>query len=402
MSTHICDIIILGLPTVLMGHIVHLLRVASLIRIHLLCKAGCSVVFDNQKCDLILNGDVILRGYKDSATDLWMLPLPTRVCTTPGTNVLPQPGPCTGCAPHPLQDVSDVHPKLTLATFTHSVQTRANAVKFAHQLLCNPKILTLLKVVRKGFVKGCPNMTETLILKYLNPSPATAKGHMKHPRHGIHSTRPKGPTTDNVQLLPVAQITPPFLPIIQEVPVYPGPAYRAQLGPSIIVDNSNESITYVFYFGAFADKNSGIVYHNLTRSFPFMSYDGSLCFLVLYHYTSNAILATPIVGLDDMSIFQAYKTYFEVLSAKGYKPKLNTMDNQATKHIKKFLTKNDCKLQVVNAQSKHSRRPSLQHWQQPTAISHCNCGINLPHRYKIPLTCSKPPELIQQNQHMKF
>ena len=89
------------------------------------------------------------------------------------------------------------------------------------------------------------------------------------------------------------------------------------------------------------------MYHKLTGCFPFMSYDGSVCFLVLYHYKSYAILATPIAGLDNMSIFQAYKTYFKDLSAKGYKPKLNIMDNQVTKHIKKFITKNNCKLQVV-------------------------------------------------------
>jgi hypothetical protein len=35
------------------------------------------------------------------------------------------------------------------------------------------------------------------------------------------------------------------------------------------------------------------------------------------------------------------------LAAKGIKPKLNVMDNQATKHIKKILNKNDCKLQLI-------------------------------------------------------
>jgi hypothetical protein len=105
------------------------------------------------------------------------------------------------------------------------------------------------------------------------------------------------------------------------------------LGPNIIVGNNNESIANVFCFGAFADKNSGILYHNLTGSFPFMSYNGSVCFLILHHYKSNAILATPIAGLDNMSIFQAYKRYLEDFLAKGYKPKLNIMDNQATKHI---------------------------------------------------------------------
>ncbi len=39
-STHVCDIWIPGLPTVLTGHIVPLLRIASLIGIRLLCKVG--------------------------------------------------------------------------------------------------------------------------------------------------------------------------------------------------------------------------------------------------------------------------------------------------------------------------------------------------------------------------
>jgi hypothetical protein len=81
------------------------------------------------------------------------------------------------------------HPAIAL--FTHSICTRMNAVKFAHQLLGNPRILTLLKAISHGFLHGCPNMTKKLILKYLNPSPATAKGHIKHPCQGIQSTTPK-------------------------------------------------------------------------------------------------------------------------------------------------------------------------------------------------------------------
>jgi len=118
-------------------------------------------------------------------------------------------------------------------------------------------------------------------------------------------------------------------------------------GPNLIADDEDQSIANIFCFGAFADKQSGIVYHDLTGLFPFMSFDGSVCFFVLYHYESNAILAKPISGLDDVCIFKAYKQYFEELTQKGFKPRLNIMDNQATKHIKKFLTENDCKLQVV-------------------------------------------------------
>jgi hypothetical protein len=94
-----------------------------------------------------------------------------------------------------------------------------------------------------------------------------------------------------------------------------------------------------------------------------------VCFLVVYDYKSNTIFALPISGLDDKTIFIAsYKIAFNELAAKGFKPKLNIMDNQATKYIKKFLTKEECKLQLVeptttgsmrlSAISRRSRMPS--------------------------------------------
>jgi hypothetical protein len=78
-----------------------------------------------------------------------------------------------------------------------------------------------------------------------------------------------------------------------------------------------------------------------------MSLDGSVCFFVLYHYKSNSILAKPIKGLDKKKIFAAYKKFHLLLTTKGFLVKLNVMDNQATKCIKQFLTKNECKLQLV-------------------------------------------------------
>jgi hypothetical protein len=159
---------------------------------------------------------------------------------------------------------------------------------------------------------------------------------------------------------------------------------RESKGVNIIPDD--ESITNVFCFGAFADKISGVVYNNLTGNFPFMSIDGSVCFFVLYHYELNAILVKPIANVDDRSIYEAYKEVFETLEAKGYKPKMNVMDNQATKYINKFLTKKECELQVVephnhrvnaaNGGYKHSRMHLLRPSQRPIVTSHSNYGIN--------------------------
>jgi hypothetical protein len=120
------------------------------------------------------------------------------------------------------------------------------------------------------------------------------------------------------------------------------------IGPTPnIIDNNDESYANLFCFGAFADRILGIVYNDLTGYFPFMSYNRNVCLLVVYHYKAKAILATPIAGLDDLTIFNVYQSIFEDLASKGFKPKLNVMDNQATKHIKKFLTEEECKLQLV-------------------------------------------------------
>ncbi len=139
-STHACSIAIPGFPLTLTGHIVLHLAVAFLMGIRPLCNSGCTVVFDKNKCNVIYDGKVILRGYKDRSTNLWTLPINGHDMRS----ALPQSTPVVDSA---LHDYPEIHPGITMANFTHSMKTRANGVKVAHQSLCNPKISTLLKVV---------------------------------------------------------------------------------------------------------------------------------------------------------------------------------------------------------------------------------------------------------------
>jgi hypothetical protein len=74
-SMHICDIVIPGLPTILTGHIMPDMTTASLFGIRILCKAGCKVLFDDDKFQVFYNSKVILTGYKDPVSDLWTLPI---------------------------------------------------------------------------------------------------------------------------------------------------------------------------------------------------------------------------------------------------------------------------------------------------------------------------------------
>ncbi len=69
------------------------------------------------------------------------------------------------------------------------------------------------------------------------------------------------------------------------------------------------------------------MYNNNTGKFHFTSLLGCVCFFILYQYKSNAILATPIKNMEDATIFAAYKDWFEYLEPRGYKPKLNIINN---------------------------------------------------------------------------
>jgi hypothetical protein len=149
--THMCDVTIPGLPKVLVGHVVPKLTIALLIGIRVLCDAGCKVLFTKNKCNVWYNGKIILCGNKDPSTDLWTLPINTDI--EEGTQSINEPTsapPQTVC-PTPKKRTtlpSDAHDGVAhVASFTHSIKTRANGVKFAHQSLCNPKISTLLKAI---------------------------------------------------------------------------------------------------------------------------------------------------------------------------------------------------------------------------------------------------------------
>ena len=306
-STHICDITIPGLPTVLTGHIVPGITMASLIGIRILCKAGCKVVFDDEKCEVIYKNNIILRGYKDPTTDLWTLPIfdEAEVAkTTPESSLVrpqrahmmlshhvkhaeapikhamvseqPSPWVHKSCVPKPIQlrpgpclGRTQRNPIVETAGFSYARTTKINNVKFAHQSFGNPPIASILKAINAGFLKGAPHLDAQTVRKYLVSSPATAKGHMKRPRKGIHSTTPKETThAPNTHILRTPQrvpdVTMPGLVCLNEnkedrVPILPL--------HNLIDDIEDESIANLFCFGAFADKISGFVY-NLYGRFP--------------------------------------------------------------------------------------------------------------------------------------
>ncbi len=143
-STHTCDVVVPGLPYPLVSHIIPNLAIASLFGICPLCNADCTVVFHKVRVDVWYDGKLILVGPRNMSTDLWTLSF-TNKCNMS----IPPAMPRTNMSVHPA-----------VASFTHSIRTQMNAVQFAHKSLGNPRILTLLKAVRRGFLNGCRNIIE--------------------------------------------------------------------------------------------------------------------------------------------------------------------------------------------------------------------------------------------------
>ena len=357
MSTHIYDVNIPGLPIVLTGHIIPDLSIASLFGIRVLTDVGCTVTFDIDKCVVNFNGNEILRGYKDEKTDLWNLPLGGDQHTPAQHDFVMPVVACPKIATAHTWSPPAAGEPTHVASFAHTVRTKANSIKFAHQSFCSPRHSTFLKAIRRRFLKGCPNLSAAGVTRYLNPSPASSKGHMKRPHQGIRSTRPRDVPQLAIQRVPPNLIKDNDFP----APVYADNDDASSNGNSndsdhsvprlpntnLIEDDVSSRDGNIFCFGAFANKHTGVVYSDFTGTFPYMSLEGNVCFFVVYHYESNAILGLPVKNMEDSTIYEAYKQQFEFLKSKGFTIKLNVMDNQASRQIKRFLTTQECNILLV-------------------------------------------------------
>jgi hypothetical protein len=145
--THECNIHIIGLPTILTGHILDL-SIALLFGIRVLTEAGCKVHFNKHKCTVWYDNKIILDGGKDKTTDLWTLPVGTpnplngigpppastsdiaqAHCATTHPVKMPNPSYCI--APPPASTCNIAHARCTttqIALFTHTVCNRANSI----------------------------------------------------------------------------------------------------------------------------------------------------------------------------------------------------------------------------------------------------------------------------------
>jgi hypothetical protein len=75
--------------------------------------------------------------------------------------------------------------------------------------------------------------------------------------------------------------------------------------------------------------------------------------MVCYLYDCNSVKFIPMRSRSASEWVKAYDHIHQELTAKGFKPKLQTLDNEALAALKPFFTSNDVEYQLVPPHCHH-------------------------------------------------
>jgi hypothetical protein len=94
-----------------------------------------------------------------------------------------------------------------------------------------------------------------------------------------------------------------------------------------------------FVYAVVVDQ--GQLYTDLTGKFPVRSSKGNSYVMVCYIYDCNYVKVIPMNSRSASELVKAYDTVHQELTVKDLKPKLQTLNNEASAALKNFFTVND-------------------------------------------------------------
>jgi hypothetical protein len=125
---------------------------------------------------------------------------------------------------------------------------------------------------------------------------------------------------------------------------------------------------------------AGQIYTDQTGRFPVVSIKGNKYIMILYDYDSNAILAQPIKDQTASELLEAFQGLEQELVARGLKPKMMKLDNEASKLLKTYLRQQDITLQVVPPYShrRNSAERAIISFKDHLISGLCSTGKSFP------------------------
>jgi hypothetical protein len=195
-----------------------------------------------------------------------------------------------------------------IANNVYKLRNAGALFHYLHKALFSPTKSAMLQAVKDGNLITWPGLTEDTINKHLKLTPATAMVHMNQRQQNILST--------------------------SKAPIEKQPTPDTDLG-------TNTHLVYAVVV------DPGHLYTNLTGKFPVRSSKGNSYVMVCYIYDCNYVKVIPMKSRSASEWFKAYDSVHQELTVKGFKPKLQTLDNEASAALKNFFTANDIAYQLV-------------------------------------------------------
>ena len=204
----------------------------------------------------------------------------------------------------PLQHDQTQHHANTLFT----LKTQQQLVQWLHAAAFSPSPSTFLDAIQRNFFATWPGLTPDIVRRYLTPSDATVKGHLDQQRQ----CKRKHPSPEE-QPIPSSG-------------THSHTIYAAILDPL---------------------APTGRTYSDLTGRFPVQSNRGANYILVVHDYDSNAILVRPLCNRTATEIKRVFQSVVHYLNAWGLRPRLHTLDNEASTILRDYLRSEDVEYQLV-------------------------------------------------------
>ena len=345
-STHTASINIPGLPKhARIAHIFPQLASGSLLSVGQLCDEGCTATFNKNKLYIYHKGKTILQGSR-TKNKLWEI------------DDLPQYS-------HSLNAVIDA-------------PTISERVEFISRALFSPALSTLAQAINRGYLSSFPTITTKQLRRYPPNPRASNMGHMCAQRANVRSTKPKPALTINA-VLPhspntAPHIIPPDAAEPQEVThktTTEGEIEQALMAPPRIMQTGNTNATtrtilpdishtsrhypaapddtiteenmnpdghqrtgFVF---ADAKQITGQIFTDQTGQFTVPSAAGNKQILCLLDYDTSYIKPILLPSRTKEALLNGYRDGVEFLSQAGHHPKLQRLDNEASKMLKKYM-----------------------------------------------------------------
>jgi hypothetical protein len=257
----------------------------SLLSVGQLCNEGYTFTFRNESVTICNSQELeILKGARDLDTGLWRINM----------------------------QKEHQQPEMAVSNNVYELRNTVALVNYLHKAMFSPTKSALLQAVKNGHLVTWPGLTEEAINKHLKLTPATTMGHMNQKCQNIGSTS-KTPITSDIE-------------DVTAIPAALGT--KTHLVYAVLVDQ-------------------GQLYTNLTGTFPVRSSKGNWYVMVCYVFDCNYVKVVPMKSHSTSEWVKSYDHIHQELTSKGFKPKLQTLDNETSTALKNFFTTNDVEYQLV-------------------------------------------------------